>query len=286
MSGKTTTTTTLIIHGEHLNGSLRAVLGGWIDEGELIGLHGYHRLVTRRPVSDADLVALRQGAGIDINRLPAGIDTKRMRLVVSDMDSTLIGIECIDEIADYLSVKPQVAAITESAMRGEIDFETSLRRRVTLLAGLEAETLERVYEERLFLNPGAEALLESLRLRGIRFALVSGGFTFFTDRLKARLGLDYTLANHLEIREGRLTGKVEGGIVGAQAKADLLDRLCDELEISHAQTIAMGDGANDLLMMERAGLSVAYHAKPTVQERATCALNYGGLDSALHLIEG
>ncbi|MBI1195427.1 MAG: phosphoserine phosphatase SerB [Gammaproteobacteria bacterium] len=277
-------TTTLIIHGEHLNGSIQTVFGGWLDEGELIECPGYHRLVTRRPVSDSDLALFRQGVAVDINRLPASFSVGRTRLVVSDMDSTLIGIECIDEIADYLSIKPQVAAITESAMRGEIDFETSLRRRVALLAGLEAETLERVYEERLFLNPGAEALLDGLRLRGIRFALVSGGFTFFTDRLKARLGLDYTLANTLEIREGRLTGKVEGDIVGAQAKADLLDRLCDELEISHGQTVAMGDGANDLVMMGRAGLSVAYHAKPAVQERASCALNHGGLDSVLHLI--
>jgi len=283
MSGDITTTT-LIIHGERLNGSLRSVLGDWLDEGELIECRGYHRLVTHRLVSDADLAAFRQGVDFDINRLPTGFDPARTRLVISDMDSTLIGIECIDEIADYLSVKPQVAAITEAAMRGEIDFETSLRRRVALLAGLEAETLERVFEERLFLNPGAEALLEGLRLRGIRFALVSGGFTFFTDRLKSRLGLDYTLANHLEIREGRITGEVHGDIVGAQAKADLLEGLCDELEISPAQTVAMGDGANDLLMMERAGLSVAYHAKPTVQERATCALNHGGLDSVLHLI--
>ena len=277
-------TTTLIIHGERLNGSMRTVLAGWLDDGELIECHGYHRLITRRPVSDADLSSFRQGVDFDINRLPMGFDSARTRLVISDMDSTLIGIECIDEIADYLSIKPQVSAITESAMRGEIDFETSLRRRVALLAGLEAETLERVYEERLFLNPGAEAMLEGLRLRGIRFALVSGGFTFFTDRLKSRLSLDYTLANRLEIREGRLTGKVEGDIVGAQAKASLLDRLCDELEIDHSQTVAMGDGANDLIMMERAGLSLAYHAKPTVQERASCAFNHTGLDGVLHLI--
>ena len=284
MSGDTTTTT-LIIHGERLHGSsLPTVMADWLDQGELIECSAYQRLVTRRPVSDADLAAFRQGADFDINRLPTGFDPARTRLVISDMDSTLIGIECIDEIADYLSVKPQVAAITESAMRGEIDFETSLRRRVALLAGLEAETLERVFEERLCLNPGAEALLEGLRLRGIRFALVSGGFTFFTDRLKSRLGLDYTLANHLEIREGHITGEVHGDIVGAKAKADLLERLSGELGISPSQTVAMGDGANDLLMMERAGLSVAYHAKPTVQERATCALNHGGLDSVLHLI--
>lgn len=277
-------TTTLIIHGDHLNGSIHTVFGDWLEDGELIACPGYQRLVTRRRVSDADLAAFRQCVNVDINRLPEAFAVGRTRLVMSDMDSTLIGIECIDEVADYLSIKPQVAAITESAMRGEIDFETSLRRRVALLAGLEAETLERVYEERLFLNPGAEDLLAGLRLRGIRFALVSGGFTFFTDRLKARLGLDYTLANTLEIREGRLTGKVEGDIVGAQAKADLLDRLCDELELSHSQTVAMGDGANDLVMMARAGLSVAYHAKPAVQERASCALNHGGLDSVLHLI--
>jgi phosphoserine phosphatase len=201
------------------------------------------------------------------------------------MDSTLINIECIDEIADFIGVKPQVAAITAAAMRGEIDFETSLTRRVALLEGLDAHALEHVYHERLRLNPGAESLLAGLRTREIHFALVSGGFTFFTQRLKERLQIDSTLANELEIVAGRLTGRVLGTIVGAQGKAGFLTRLCKELGITPEQAIAVGDGANDLQMMQAAGLSVAYHAKPAVQAQAAIALNASGLDAILALLD-
>lgn len=220
----------------------------------------------------------------DLNVIPANFDPSRVRLVVSDMDSTLINIECIDEIADFAGVKPQVSAITEAAMRGELDFAQSLTRRVTLLKGLPESVLERVYVERLQLNPGAKKLLTGLRRKGIRFALVSGGFTFFTERLRARLGLDYTLANTLEIEDGKLTGKVVGSIVGAEAKAGFLLQLCEEIGAEPGQAVAMGDGANDLKMMAVAGMGVAYHAKPKVQEQAHCAINHGGLDAILGLL--
>jgi phosphoserine phosphatase len=204
-------------------------------------------------------------------------------LLVMDMDSTLISIECIDEIADMQGLKPQIAAITEAAMRGEIDFAESLHRRVALLEGLDEGALQRVYDERLKLNPGAEAMLAALKAHGIKTLLVSGGFVFFTERLKQRLGLDYARANTLEIVNGKLTGKVLGNIVDAQGKAEWLVHIRDELELKAEQVIAMGDGANDLKMMAQAGISIAYHAKPVVRSQASYAFNFVGLDGLVNL---
>ncbi len=204
-------------------------------------------------------------------------------LVVMDMDSTLINIECIDEIADMQGIKPQVAEITEAAMRGEIDFAESLRRRVALLRNLDESALQRVYDERLKLNPGAELMLTELKKHGIKTLLVSGGFVFFTQRLKERLDLDFAHANELEIVDGRLTGEVQGKIVDAQGKADWLNRIRVELELKPEQVIAMGDGANDLKMMAEAGSSIAYHAKPVVRTQASFALNFVGLDGLVNL---
>ncbi|MDR2219688.1 MAG: phosphoserine phosphatase SerB [Methylobacillus sp.] len=205
-------------------------------------------------------------------------------LVVMDMDSTLINIECIDEVADMQGLKPQVAAITASAMRGEIEFAESLRRRVALLAGLDASALQRVYDERLQLSPGAETLLSALRARGIKTMLVSGGFTFFTERLKQRVRLDHAHANQVEITDGKLTGKVLGDVVDAQGKADLLNRVRENLGLRAEQVVAIGDGANDLKMMAAAGMGIAYHAKPVVRAQATYALNHVGLDGVLNLL--
>lgn len=223
------------------------------------------------------------------HRLDYGFVPQDMRLcdfglLVMDMDSTLISIECIDEIADMQGLKPQVAEITESAMRGEIDFAESLRRRVALLEGLEEGALQRVYDERLQLNPGAELMLAALKQHGIRTLLVSGGFVFFTERLKARLGLDFAHANTLEIVNGRLTGKVLGKILDAQGKAEWLNHVREELGLQREQVIAMGDGANDLKMMAQAGVSIAYHAKPVVRAQASYALNFVGLDGLVNLL--
>jgi phosphoserine phosphatase len=205
-------------------------------------------------------------------------------LVAMDMDSTLITIECIDEIADFCGLKAEVAAITEASMRGEIkDFNESLTRRVALLKGLDASALERVYEERLQLSPGAERMLANARAAGLKTLLVSGGFTFFTEKLKARLGLDFTRANTLEIVDGKLTGKVTGEIVNAEVKARTLRETCAQIGIDPARAIAMGDGSNDLKMMAEAGLSVAFRAKPVVREAASVAFNYVGLDGLLRL---
>ena len=236
-------------------------------------------------ISHDQLHRLRQQFDFDINVIPEQFADNQPGLLVSDMDSTLISIECIDEIADFMNIKPQVAAITEAAMQGEIDFETSLRKRVSLLKGLDVSVLERVYDERLQLNPGAEIMVETLKAQGIKLALVSGGFTFFTDRLKQRLGLDFTQANVLAEKDGKLTGEVDGPICGAQAKADFLHRCCDQLGLKPEQAIAVGDGANDLLMMAPAGLSVAYHAKPKVQAQADTAINHNGLEAILGLLQ-
>jgi phosphoserine phosphatase len=200
-----------------------------------------------------------------------------------DMDSTLITIECIDEIADRIGVKPQVSAITEAAMRGELDFAGALRKRVALLEGLEESALQAVYEERLRLSQGAETLLQAARESGWKTLLVSGGFTFFTDRLQARLGLDHAVANTLEIQSGRLTGRVLGDIVDAERKANELRALASWIGVEPARAIAIGDGANDLKMMGAAGMGIAFRAKPVVRQQATHALNFSGLDGVLNL---
>lgn len=208
---------------------------------------------------------------------------RECKILAMDMDSTLINIECIDEIADIAGLKPQVAAITEAAMRGEItDFAESLTRRVSLLKGVPATALEQVYEQRLRLNPGAETLIATAKKHGLKTLLVSGGFTFFTQRLKERLGLDECHANVLEVENGVLTGRVQGDIVDASAKAARVRDLADRLDASADQIIAIGDGANDLEMMQHAGFSVAYRAKPIVQEQARYALNVTALDGVLN----
>ena len=239
------------------------------------------RLATASPHAEIEVLCAK--AQIDFAFVPEMQLLNQIGLVVMDMDSTLITIECIDEIADMLNLKPQVAAITASAMRGELDFAQSLTQRVALLAGLEQSALQRVYEERLQLSPGAEKFLATLQARGINTLLVSGGFTFFTDKLKTRLKLDYTASNVLEIVDGKLTGKVLGTIVDAQGKANWLKRIRDELGLHRNQVIAIGDGANDLKMLGEAGISVAYHAKPVVRAQTTYAINYSGLDAVLNL---
>ncbi len=222
---------------------------------------------------------------LDYGYVPPGRRLSDMRLFVTDMDSTLITIECIDEIADMQGLKPQVAAITESAMRGEMDFCESLRRRVGLLAGLEESALQRVHDERLSLSPGAERLMKQLKTAGVKTILVAGGFTFFTERIKARLGFDYAHSNVLEIEAGRLTGRVIGDIVDGEAKRRHLIEARNALGAAHNQVIAAGDGANDLKMLGEAEVNVAYRAKPVVRAQAAYALNFVGLDGILNLFE-
>jgi phosphoserine phosphatase len=222
-------------------------------------------------------------AGIDHAFVPPDLRRDRVRVVAMDMDSTLITIECIDEIADRVGIKSQVAAITASAMRGEIDFTESLTRRVALLAGLAVTELERVYDERVELSPGAERMLAVFRAAGARTLLVSGGFTFFTDRLAARLGFDETAANTLEIDSGRLTGRVIPPIVDGNVKAQRLAEMRNRIADPGGIALAIGDGANDVPMLKAADVSIAYHAKPIVRAQATYAIDRCGLDGVLNL---
>ena len=199
-------------------------------------------------------------------------------LIVSDMDSTLITIECVDEIAAGVGLKDEVAAITEQSMRGELDFEQSLRKRVALLAGLDERVLEEVYENVLQLSPGAEFLLEECKRNDVKFMLVSGGFTFFTERLQRCLGLDFHFANVLEVENGKLTGRLKGRIIDAQAKTALLREYRERLGLAPWQVVAMGDGANDIQMIREAGFGIAYRAKPKTEANADACVRFGGLE--------
>lgn len=225
-------------------------------------------------------------ARLDFGFVPEERKLADMELLVIDMDSTLITIECIDEIADMAGVRADVSAITAAAMSGEIDYAESLRLRVGLLQGLDEGALARVYDERLRLSPGAETMLAAMQRAGVKTLLVSGGFSFFTERLKTRLGLDYSISNVLNIEDGRLTGRVIGGIVDAEAKAAKLRSVRDELGLATARVIAIGDGANDLAMMAEAGVSIAYRAKPVARGKADYTLDYVGLDGVLNLFAG
>jgi phosphoserine phosphatase len=232
-----------------------------------------------------EIEALCAQAGLDWAFVPAGRCLADFRLLVMDMDSTLITIETIDELADFVGQKAAVAEITAQAMRGEIEYDESLRRRVAVLRGLDEKVLDEVYRERVRLSPGAEQLIAGVKKAGIRILLVSGGFTHITEPLKARLGLDYTRSNVLGVRDGKLTGEVEGRIVNADGKREALLEVSRQLGIGKERIIAAGDGANDLKFMAESGVSVAYHAKPVVRAQTTHAINHVGLDGILHLFD-
>jgi phosphoserine phosphatase len=226
--------------------------------------------------------------GMTVKGFTPPLKLSDFKLIAFDMDSTLINIECIDEIADAAGRKAEVAAITEAAMRGEIaDYKDSLRRRVALLKGLTVAHMEEVLNHRLQLNPGAENLVKACQAAGMKVLLVSGGFTFFTDHVKDRLNINWTRSNVLEVVDGELTGRMVdqdwGDICDGEEKRKMLLQTCQQMGITASQAIAMGDGANDLPMMGVAGLSVAYHAKPKVREQAMVAIEDGGLDRLLEV---
>ena len=232
--------------------------------------------------------------GLTIQGFTPPLKLSDFKLIAFDMDSTLISIECVDEIADAVGKKPEVAAITEAAMRGEItDYKESLRQRVALLRGVTIADMERVYVERLRINPGAAELIQACKAAGLKVLLVSGGFTFFSERVRQTLGIDFTRANVLEVESGTNCGQLTGRMVdqawgdicdGAEKRRTVLE-VASLLGIEPSQCIAMGDGANDLPMMGAVGLSVAYHAKPAVRAQAKVAINTGGLDRLLEVVQ-
>lgn len=255
----------------------------WLGAGE-----AWEALLARPEDADsASLIAqVRAAIGdrpIDINLVGADLATRRKRLLVADMDSTIIGQECIDEMGDMLGIKARIAAITERAMRGELDFEGALRERMALLAGLTESDLQRVFDERITVTPGARTLVQTMRANGGLAALVSGGFTFFTSRVAAAVGFDLNRANTLEMADGRLTGRVVEPILGREAKLATLEALARERGLHCVLTLAVGDGANDLAMIGAAGLGVAFRAKPVVAAEADAGITYGDLTSLLYL---
>lgn len=272
----------LVVQGAPLSGDALS---------ELVALTGASHVVTlgagawrlTRAAQEAQVEPWCAQRGLDCAWVPDERRLGELRLVAMDMDSTLVTIESIDEMGDLFGIRDRIASVTAQAMRGEIDYAESLRRRVALLAGLEEAALERICEQRMHLSPGAEALVRRCRERGIRTLLVSGGFDFFTTRLQQRLGIDAVLSNALEIERGRLTGRVLGPIVDGRAKAEKLREEMRRLGLRREQSLAIGDGANDIPMMSVAGTSIAYRAKPAVRAHATYALDYAPLDGVLHL---
>ena len=220
---------------------------------------------------------------LDFAFVPENLKLADFGLLAMDMDSTLITIECIDELADIHGIKAEVSQITASSVRGEIEFTESVHRRVAPLSGLNESALQKVYDERLQLSPGAERMLAGLKAAGVRTLLMTSGFTFFAERLKKRLNLDYTCSNTLEIVNGKLSGKLVGKIIDAEAKAVKVEEIRNQLGLKKEQVIAIGDGANDLKMMAQAGVSIAYHAQPIVRRQTTYTINHAGLEGVINL---
>jgi phosphoserine phosphatase len=253
----------------------------WLSDGEACEI-SFEADDAARARAVCDTAAMRwRDAPLDICLLPEG--PRRKRLLVADMDSTIIQQECIDEMADMLGLKPRIAAITERAMRGELPFEAALTERLVLLAGLGENELQRVFDERVTLMPGARTLIATMRAHGAFTALVSGGFSFFTSRVAVAVGFDVERANTLEVADGKLTGRVVGPILGREAKLAGLVHYRESKGLAATETMAVGDGANDLAMIEEAGLGVAYRAKPVVAAEADAGITHGDLTALLYL---
>lgn len=250
----------------------------WLNPGVACDLPFAHPTPAAARSAVADALA---GLALDIAAQP--VRHRRKRLIVADMESTIIGQECLDELGEMIGRGAEIADITARAMRGELDFEAALRARVGMLAGLPVDMLERVWRERVRFNPGAQTLVKTMQAHGATTALVSGGFSFFTGRVAAAAGFHHHFANRLIIEQDALTGAVADPILGRDAKLETLQRLCGELGISAGEALAVGDGANDLAMIKAAGLGVAYHAKPVVAEAAHVRIDHGDLTALLYL---
>lgn len=242
-------------------------------------------VATEKTLADLDATLQEVLRGQTVDAIAQLHPKPRYKLLISDMDSTMIQCECIDELADFVGKKDEVSAITERAMNGELDFEAALNERVALLAGLDESVLEQCYNERVQLMPGAKGLLAAHKAAGGYSVLVSGGFTYFTSRVAEALGFDEHYGNQLEIKDGKLTGKVLPPILGKEAKLQTLQQTCKKLSITPEETLAIGDGANDLPMLLAAGLGVAYHAKPTVRAQTSACISYANLRALVPLVK-
>ncbi len=272
----------LIIQGLDIENSDLRVLAKYAQADQIERITG-QAFRLKNAHQHKDIAQYCADAELDYAFVNPDIKLSDFGLLAMDMDSTLLAIESIDEVADMHHIKPQVAAITLQTMRGEISFEESITSRTALIKGLHQDALQKVYDERVKLSPGAEKMLNQVKTVGIKTMVISGGFTFFTNRIKEKLALDYAAANTLEIKQNILTGKIVGEIIGKEGKAEVLKQVRDELGLKQEHVIAIGDGANDLGMMAEAGISIAYHAKPIVQEQADFSINYVGLDGLINL---
>lgn len=252
----------------------------WLDPGRAADIFFDVPLSFDRRGIDARLRESVAGFAVDVILQPAA--HRKKRLFVADMDSTMIGQECIDELADLIGIRDQVAAITAAAMRGDIAFEPALRQRIAMLRGLSTDGITKVIAERVTLMPGARTLVQTMRAHGTYTALVSGGFTLFTRDIAAMIGFDVDVANELMIEDGKLTGLIREPVLGMSGKADALEALAAKLEIPVAETLAVGDGANDLPMLRRAGLGIAFHAKPAVAAAAQARIDHCDLTALLY----
>ena len=270
---------TLIVHGHNIETAKKVALH---INGELEARKSHYRVHTK---SNFEIENLRSQHSVDLNIFDQGFDYDNIKLMVSDMDSTLISIETIDEVARQVGLSNEVSYITEEAMQGQLDFSESFKKRLSILKGVGTESFNEVYKNKMELNPGASKLVQFLKSINIKTALVSGGINFFAEKVSDVLGIDTYRANDVEIKNEALTGKVLGAVVDAKAKANYIEELCNYYGLSPKQVIAIGDGANDLEMMKVAGLSVAYHGKPILKKSCNIQINFGGLDSLIDFFD-
>ena len=270
---------TLIVHGHNIETAKKVALH---INGELEARKSHYRVHT---TSNFEIENLRSQHSVDLNIFDQGFDYDNIKLMVSDMDSTLISIETIDEVARQVGLSNEVSFITEEAMQGQLDFSESFKKRLSILKGVGTESFNEVYKNKMKLSPGASELVKFLKSIKIKTALVSGGINFFAEKVTDVLGIDTYRANDVEIKNEVLTGKVLGAVVDAKAKANYIEELCNYYGISPKQVIAIGDGANDLEMMKLAELSVAYHGKPILKKSCNIQINFGGLDSLIDFFD-
>ncbi len=273
------TTQTVIVHDHNLETAEKVAIN---ISGEIESRKNHFRVHTK---SNFEIENLRSHNSVDLNIFDQGFDYDKIKLMVSDMDSTLISIETIDEVARHVGLSNEVSLITEEAMQGHIDFSESFKKRLSILKGARTKSFNEIYENKLKLNPGARELVNFFKSNNIKTALVSGGINYFADKVKKQLEIDTYRANEVEIKNESLTGRVVGEVIDSKAKASYIDELCEHYELDTNQVIAIGDGANDLEMMKLAGLTVAYHGKPILKKNCDIQINYGGLDSLIDFFD-